>query len=802
MLHHYLIAALRNLAANRLQSAVAILGLSVGIAAAILAGLVVRNQTTYDHFIPGYGRTYLHIHAYMPADAPPQYYFDDDPAFAAAIKLASPEIEAISRLCEDRKAFHHGNVTADEHLYWADPNMFDVLPLPVVTGDVKTALQRPDGIVLTRGAANKYFGRTDILGQTIAIEGQPKIVRAVIEDLPARGSELNAGHKSCCENVAAGGATMAFASGCTVPQNGERLTYLRLKPGMDIAPVQERSSAIYHRLPGWGSNTNYQWWWIPIDRINLHEGLYPGVTGRLVATALAGALVLLIAIINFVNLMTARAGRRAIEVGVRKSFGAARHDLMAQFLTEALLITLLAAVIGLALVEWLLAPVNAFLMIDASPDYWRYPGAFVALAAGIGLTGLAAGAYPALILSAFRPAMVLKGMTARLSGPAKIRSVLVMLQYAILIALIIATAVFYRQRLFATQEAMRASVDRILVVQAPCSAFRDQTRQLPGVRADFCSDRLFLSPPMSPDWIVRDGRRVPLSILRNDPGVFAILGLKPLAGSLREGSGGTAIAINDTARRRLGFVSAEAALGQLLMFPDGAEKGAPPVPHTITAVMPDFSLYSVETPVQAAIFAPLQQLSDPYLWPHLFNIIRLDGDKIPETLAAIDDLRSRIVYPGAQPGRNGALPPERYFLDAHIQALYDDMLRQMQILGALAGMAIALACLGLFGLSVDAAQRRTKEMGIRKALGCSNRAIVGLMRWQVARPVLWANLIAWPLAGWAMTRWLNGFAYHVPLDWWLFPAAGGAALVVALATVAGQAWQVARRAPVTALRYE
>ncbi len=373
-----------------------------------------------------------------------------------------------------------------------------------------------------------------------------------------------------------------------------------------------------------------------------------------------------------------------------------------------------------------------------------------------------------------------------------VRTGLVIGQFAILIGLIVATAVVHQQRLFAMREALRVDVDQLLTVSAPCPpAFVQEVASLVGSRGVSCSGKELLTGDVFAfiDW---RGERVSADLVSALPGVFAVYGLRPVAGTLAglppEGEQSlTRIVINETAVSRFGFASAGDAIGKAIPIPP--EGPGPDLPARVVAVVPDFALYSVETPIEPTIY-----LDRPH-GPSGQGLvsIRLAGRELPETLSQIDRIWRAT---------GNTAPIERRFVGEHIEQLYESLERNAQLFAIFSGLAIFLACLGLVGLSLSAAQRRTKEIGIRKALGASTRQILALLLWQLSRPVLWANLIAWPVTWMLMQHWLNGFAYRIPLQPWLFPAAGLIALLLALLSVGTLAYLVARQKPAAALRYE
>jgi putative ABC transport system permease protein len=830
MLRHIIIAAWRNMTANKLISAIAILGLAVGIAAALLMAAVIRNQLSFDHFIAGYQRTYLvlsrpisiteQVRAQRACEKILWSCYMTETKAAALLKLNVPEIESVTRLSPNGDVSFratpvkvtHGNAAGWENIFWADPNFFDILQMPVLYGDLATALARPDGIVLPRALAEKYFGRDNIVGSIVKVNGRPMTVRAVIRDIPPNASEFESG---LFASALSSSSKLAAVPGTIADQLSRGLslqvaTYVRLKPGASVASVEAQAT----RLLGTKADKSIgrdgtTIGLFRLDRIGLDELTNPGARSRVTVAGLAGLLVLFIALVNFVNLMTAQAARREKEVGVRKTCGADRPALIVQFMGEAMLAVIMAGVIAVAAGEWLMPVVNAFLRTGARFDYFGDPSLPFLLLIGIIASGLLASAWPAFVLSAFKPASTLKGW-ASATGASLIRKLLVMLQFAILVVLAICAVVIWQQHGFATREATRMDADQVLLVrltlpggprgpanmQAPGScpaAFTDQVRKLPGVQDVRCSASSILTANSGLSWYTNGHRSIDnIGAYQVDPGIFALYGIKPLAGSLADRSG---VVINLAAAKKLGFASPQAALGKnWIMAADMAPGQAADFIEyngghdVITAVVPDFSFMPVTSAVRPAMFSPwMHGISDRAIH------IKLSGAQIPETLAAID----RIWAATNQPG-----PIDRIFVSDYMEQLYQDMTREAQFLSAFAVIAILLACLGLFGIAVSTAERRTKEIGIRKAMGAGNGQIVTLLLWQFAQPVLWANVIAWPVAWWLMRRWLSGFAYHIDLHLWVFAAVSLGALAIALATVAGQAFLTARQKPVLALRYE
>ena len=803
MFRNYLSAALNNMLRNKLYAAINIAGLAVGFAATILIGLYVRDELSYDRWIPGAANVYV---GFIVADIPgrPKFMTDGLPAdFAAALKIDIPAIADSARIEPSNRSFRRGAVEANELLYYADANLFTILKLPVVAGDLATALKRPDGIVMTRRMAHKYFGSDNPIGKTVEIDRAHTLeVTAVLEDFPSNTNlvaEIFVPGHADFSQLAYEDAHFK-KEGFTLNSS----TLLRLSPGAKADDVARALPAFFHRHRTIDSDKKVRLEIVPLTARHLRPttiGIMARSADKATVYALGGigVLILLIAIINSVNLMTARASRRAVEVGIRKTGGASRGDLIVQFIGEAMLYVTFSMVLAFALVELLLPALNAFLTRTIVFDYWREPWMLAGLGGLVLAVGLAAGAYPAFVLSAFKPVNVLKAGKATNGHRQGLRELLVVLQFAILVGLIVAAGTVYRQTQFAQNEALRIDKDQVLLIAGPChTALEDNIRALPGVRGLACSSQNALNfGQICNDARRPGGQKTMLCSAQVDYGFFEFYGLKALAGRLFSEKYGTDagsnapnaprqpnLIVNESAAKKLGFANAQAAIGKTVLT-EGPSSDRPQSSE-IVGVVADFSLKPVRNPVNATAYY-IDPASDQYL------SVRLTGGQLPETLAAIDRA-------WRQSGQSS--PIIRFFLDQYMQGQYIDIIRQGQFFSVFAVLAVLIACLGMFGLSAFTAEQRTKEIGIRKAMGADTRSILHLLLWQFVKPVLWANLIAWPVSGWLMWNWLNGFAYRIALPLWLFPAASMLALSVALLTVLLHSWLVARAKPVTALRYE
>jgi putative ABC transport system permease protein len=827
----YLAAALRNLLRNRVYTAINLFGLSLGFAAALLIALYVRDELSYDRFFPGYRDVYLLTETkdYTNRSLPVERWDFSFPDLAAKLSTQFPQIATLARVMtpDDPPHIRHNQVEADEtDFLWVDPSFFRVIPLKSLAGDLQSALTTPDGVVLTRTAARKYFGKDFPLGELLEVNpamgtdaakvstafNTPHAMRvaAVIEDLPSN---------SYVQGEVFGSSLAAYSKfalyDLTQDQGPFRMnayTFIRLRPGTSVQEFrQELSAFVSHAAPVYPPGFTVGVHLTPISDLHLSPaGESPisprGERSHLVALIAIGLLIILSASFNFVSMMTARAAQRAIETGVRKASGALRSQLITQFLGETIIYVALAMAVAVALSEMLLPRVNSVLKQRIAFAYLGDPVLLCSLLLTTVLLGLLAGAYPAFVLSAYRPAAVLKGTLAQGVSGGMVRRSLVTLQFAIMIGLGVTMVTIWRQTLFSLDNQLRVDGSGILLIDDACDpsgrAFQDRVATLPGVAAAACANYAALyNGGMIVSARVQGGAEVPMVSGAVDYNALKFYGLQPRAGRffdrnhgddgrLAEGetTGNPSIVINETAMRKLGFTSPAQAVGRIVTW-NRRRWSANPNPGTlgpseIIGVSPDFGLDTRR--------GVLPQIL--YVDPISFSVlsVRLTGSQIPETLTAIDAAWSEIKHTRIH----------QRFLSQYLQDMYADVILQRTAISLSTALAGVIGMLGLLGLSAHYAAQRTKEIGIRKAMGASRLDILRFFVWQFARPVLWANLIAWPCAYFLMRHWLDGFGHHVSLSPLTFLAAGASSLLVALATVLGHALTVARAKPVQALRYD
>ena len=599
MLRNYIAAAFGNLARNWLYAGVTICGLAAGFAAAILIGLYVRDEYSFERFIPGYQDVYR---VQLDLALPGQKVQRSDQSLGtvgANFALDFPEVQSEARLAPRNQALGRERAQSMDLVGWADPDFFRVMSYPALAGDPVAALHSPDGLVLTRQAARKYFGEDAPIGRTMLIFASrdrgpqsnmphPMRVRAVLKDIPSQ-THLNL---QIFASSRAPTSPMAYEDARPSPFSISFLTYVRLKPGASVGRVKAglRAFDIRH-YPGATSGAASPQFYRLVALKDIHfEGKAndsalreSGDRSVDAGIAAVGGLIILIAAINFITLMTARATRRAVEVGVRKAVGARRVDLVAQFMGEALIDVLIALVIAVALVELALPLVNAFLDRGIEFDYLHDPALLgVILGAGL-LTAVIAGLYPAVVLANFRAAHALKGGVGQAGGAAGVRQVLVVAQFAILISLIVITGTIYRQTSFALQDVLRLNADQVVRIAATCTPdFRSELAALPGVNSATCASfEAEMGGGSNTVVKLSSGADLTLQAAPVDVAYFEMHGLRPVAGRFFARDHGEdvkllqpnatpgdqpSVVLNESAIRVLGYRTAQDAVGKSITW--------------------------------------------------------------------------------------------------------------------------------------------------------------------------------------------------------------------------------------------
>ena len=833
MWRNYLTVGVRSLAKNKTYAFINIFGLALGLAACLMIFLYVRYELSYDEWIPNSENIYQLQTDYVPGVGGEDLNLQVTAyVAAAALKKDFPQVDKVVYLARGAPSvFHQGQAFKVEDGFMADGPMFDVLPFELVRGDPATALRNPRSLVLSQKQARRFFGPANPVGQTLTLlVGDEKVdhrVTGVMKDLP-KNSHFR------IEMVVRFDPTTHFAEApdfLTSWGNQAGWIYVSLKPGTDPKQVQAQMPAWERRnIPNEeGQTLSEQQDYNLVNVADVHLGaaqdaaITPGNDRTTILTfAIIAVLVLAMACINFTNLATARASQRAREVALRKVLGANRRQLVVQFLGESTLVVALAAIFALAAVELLLAPYSAFLDADLSLSYFGAGGLLIPIVALVIVVGAAGGLYPALYLSRFQPARILKAnrSASEAAGSGSLRNALVVAQFAVSIGLIICTAVVYSQTAHVRESNPGYTRDGLIQVSgigAPQIAEQidpliQQIARIDGVTSVGRTGIGINTGNNSTTRVEVPGREqtVELGSYIVDADFFPTMGIVPVAGRLFDdnrpaddstrpyprvpeidralAARGLNIVVNELGAKRLGFQDPASAVGKQVrseLFDDQTDNfGA--IPLTIIGVIPDARLRTAREAVQPTLFRS-------YRRAHGWMMVRYEDSDPTAVRNAVEDVWKRIAPD---------VPFTAEFSEDIIAELYAAEEARARTFAAFALLAIVIACLGLFGLAAFTAERRTKEIGIRKVFGATVRDIVKLLAWQFSKPVIVANIIAWPVAWWVMRDWLNGFDTRIALGPTPFVLAGLIALAIAIGTIAGHAVRVARANPIHALRYE
>jgi putative ABC transport system permease protein len=834
MFRNYLTVALRNIVGHKLYSIINIAGLAVGLACVLFIVLFLRDELSYDRWLPGAEHLYRLEQAVLVPGRPPLTMAVIPFALPKAMRDEIPEVKGMTRLWQEPMTLTVGDRQFVESVDVVDSEFFEIIKLNLIAGDPHQVLRDPESIVLTQSAARKYFGDVDPLGKTISTGrgGCPDEDMACKDNtisLKVTGIARDIPHNSqlvgevFIPNISLADRYSQMMKENWLAQNG--YGYMELAPGADPQTVIDKAAPILNRaltsdLHRLGVKLTgaqaYLLHLTPFAKVHLDSSRWlfnmtpPGSWATVYGVAAIGLLILLVACFNFMNLATARALLRAREIALRKTMGARRQQLVMQFLGEAVLTALVALLVALAMAEMLLPAFDAFLQRPLAFDYradWLLLLLILAIAVA---AGLVSGSYPALVLSAFRPAAVLRSNTGGQTGSGHLRAILVVLQFAVSIGLGIAALVVFSQIRFARNVDLGLQRDNVLVVagggrvtgegrQSFVQALRSQRGVLAlgiGNFQPFDSGQSLVNVmvPGHPDVIM-------LNEINASPDIPTVYAMKLTAGRLLSDARaedklyrkemlqqkdilqpdprdeGHNILINEASAARMGFTPQE-AIGKTVLF------GGNHV--NIVGVLADAKYGGARETVKPTAFDYYPQVPGDI-------VLRVRGGEIPQTLSFIDKSWHSFAP-------NMAV--RRHFLDDSFDKLYSADERQGTMFGIFVAIAIFIACLGLFGLAAFTAGRRTKEIGIRKVFGASTRDVVLLLIWQFSIPVLIANAIAWPLAWYYLRGWLEGFAYRISLSPLYFVGVGAVALAIAWITIFAHAWRVARANPINALRYE
>ncbi len=786
---------------QKAYSAINIAGLSVGIAATLVIISYIADELSFDRFHPNAER--IHRLGFTGRLQGSEFNMAVSSApVAEAIQKEIPEVEETVRFGVWRTipmSYGDKNFT-EKHMVVADSNFFQFFNFPVVHGDPSSVLKGPNKLVITESVAERYVGKENPIGKMMQ-RGSEKTtceVVGVVKDPPANS------HFDF--DLVLSGESWDYMSSTQWTSNNI-YTYVRLQPQADVAKVKTQMNDMMQKYGGselerfigmtfkqfkeQGNNIGLTS--IPLVDIHLHseyqEEIMPqGNMQYLYIFGSVAGFIILIACINFMNLSTARSANRAKEIGVRKSIGAFRERLIFQFIAESLFYSALSMIAALMIIGLTLDSFNVLAGKSLSMTMFANPTVIAGLIVFIIVIGLIAGSYPAFYLTAFKPTEVLKGKIRTGFKNAGLRNSLVVLQFGVSIALIFGTLVVYRQLTFMQEKSLGFDKENVVnllhtkSVKNP-EAFRNEITSNPMFKGTSFANNL--PPNITWNGAFRKGGSEQDFILfyyQVDPEHLEVMGYEMAEGRFysREFKSDTAaIILNEAAYKQMGFTNLDEA--EVLTY-----QGPTPQPLKVIGVIKDFNYATLKENVK-----PLAMLLGPE--PNYEMAIRLDKGNTQEQIAALEKIWKRHAADA---------PFEYSFLDQNFDALFKAEQRMGQIILVFTGLAIGIACLGLFGLAAFTAEQRAKEISIRKVMGASVGQMTILMSRDFAILIVVAFVISAPIAWYLTDSWLQGFANRISLDASFVILSGGAAMVVALTTISYQSIRAARENPVKAMRSE
>ncbi len=797
MIKNYLKIALRNFQRHKGYSFINIAGFAIGMACCLLILLYVRHELSYDRYHEDVERV-CRIVIDIRTQTANRVFALISPTVAPALKSDYPQVEyaaraiipSSSRLVKRKDAFFY-----EDRFMYADQELFDIFTIPFIQGATQGALIRPNTLVVSQRMAHKYFGNANPLGETLEINQQEYEITGVVTDSPE--------NTHMKYDLIASLETLKDWQEMTNWYSTMFYTYLKLRPDVNVEEFSQQVSRLADKYVGErlsSRGTTYHYFLQPLSRIHLHSHLRyetepPGNPGYIYIFSVVGLFILLIACLNFMNLSTARAANRAKEVGLRKVVGAQKLQLIGQFLGESLLVSFLSLGLAMVIARFSIPLLHDLTGISLRFDTLLNPIVLLSLIGCAVLVGMAAGLYPAFVLSAFRPAVTLKGTSSAGTQGFALRTVLMVVQFAISVMLIIGTLTMYRQFNFMKNQYLGFEKEQKLIlplrgeinIQENFASVKDMfskqtsvtgvtvSSSVPGRGvSNFGIDLVGEDDPKSQSMfhMYFDDDFIP------DYGIDIVAG-RAFQKEMKTDFMGVFL-INEAAVKAFGWSRPEEALGKRLLTGYGGRV------NPIIGVTKNFHYRGLQSEVEPLVMEFLP-------WSFRYITLSIDISNLNETLAFVKS-QWKALWPGH--------PFEHFFLDTDFDRQYRADEQIGNVFGIFTFLGLFIACLGLLGLASFTAESRTKEIGIRKVLGASVRGIVLMLSKQFTKWILLANFIAWPVAYYFMDRWLKNFAYRIDIGIWTFVLSGVLVLLIAIMTVSYQSIKAAVANPVDSLRYE
>lgn len=792
MFKNYLKTAWRNLRKNKVLTLINILGLTIGITVCLMIFIFIVNEFSHDNFHKDGARIYRVMRGFESEGKSRSVAYLSGMYGPALENEFKGQIEEVIRVNQNDNLISIGDRSFHEtKIINADSNFFSFFSFPLLQGNPKTALQDPHSIVLTETVAKKYFGNAaDAMGKTVLMDKDlPLKVTGIAKDISSN-SHLEFDIIIPLENY-------KDRSWMTVWSNNGIYTYVKLAPQITEAQIEKQLPAFMEKYMGSDMRKygfNFTLSITPLKDVYLSDESFDGVkhgdrTVVYIFLSIA-ALILLIACINFINLSTIRAAERSKEVGLRKVLGALRNNLIWQFISESVLLTLISCILSVGLLLLVMPWYNELLGYSLIAS-WSTPPVYLFLLGVILIAGFLSGSYPAFFLSAFSPIQALKGRLRLGKGGSSFRQALVVVQFSISVFLIVGTIVITKQMSFIKNKQLGYNQEQTMLIRIDNNdiygnlrAFKNELGKesrvqsvsaMSGEPGGFFDGHMFEVEDHAERWNARTEFA--------DFELVKTLGLKVIAGRDFSASFPTdttgAVLINKTAATRLGWTP-EQSVGKWIRnsIRDTARR-------QIVGVVEDFNFQSLKNDIEPLVIAPNMD--------RRVIAVKLNAGDLPGSIAVVEKAYKKVA---------SAYPFEYSFLDQQFDDLYKKDIRQQTVLSVFAMLAIFVACLGLFGLASFTAIKRFKEIGVRKVLGSSVQGIVLLLSKDLLKPVIIATCIALPVGYWVMNSWLQEFAYKTPLNWWVFALAALVTFGIAFITVYVKAIKAALANPVKSLRTE
>lgn len=797
MLRNYFKIAWRSLTKNKVSSLINISGLTVGLSACLLIGLYVQHEFSYDTFQTKGDRIARVIMEYGFDGSPESKQVTSTSTKVAPVFVRTfPEVKSAVRMTDASRIIRRNNdlVTEPNFLY-ADSTFFDLFAGKMLLGNPRTALNGPYKVILTASTANRYFDNQNPIGKILLIgsDNTAYQVTGVMQDYPAN-SQIKFDFLASFSSLK--------ANQVETYSNANYTTYLLLKDAQSFAPLQAKITPFMKKeMAGSGMSINFH----PEPFLSIHlysefGGFVPNtsIMYLYILMAVAG-LILLIVCFTYVNLSTARSMERAREVGIRKVAGARKPQLFWQFMGESLILCLAAGLLSLLIAVLVLPVFNNLTEKHLTPGMLFSPSFIFFSVLITGVVSLLAGSYPALILSGFQPVKVLKGAFKNTGSGKRVQQSLIVFQFAISVFLITATFVIQKQLYFIQHTKLGFDRDHVLVLPMTHKMLGNlpTIKQELKANPDIVSVARCVNTPVDihggynmRSAIMSDKEQIAVTANPVDEDFVNTAGLQLIAGTNLTEQDVKDVAseapdakplyhfiLNESAARQLGWTP-EQAVGQRMFLDDSR-------PGIVRGVVKDFHFESLHNTIKPLVLFP-----EPYAQ---YLLVKVSGRHLPETISFVESKWKQLVP---------YMPFDYRFLDDDYAKLYRSERQLGQVMNLFAGIAILLACFGLFGLSAYAVQQRTKEIGVRKVLGASVGSLWGLLSKDFVGLVIIACLIATPLAWYLLHRWLQQYQYRTELSWWIFALSGAGALVITLLTVSFQSVKAALMNPVKSLRSE